>query len=169
MKKVLFILTIFLSQISLAQHDVLQVGAYLGVPLGDAGEVSKLGIGAEATYILNPENALGFGVTSGISYFSGKTMITKHDGLTYSSKLDNASYLPFLASVRYQLVKNLVIGVDAGYTLGLGKNIRNGFQYQPRISYQLSDVFRVNSFYSRLAVKGGTWQILGVGVAFSIQ
>lgn len=169
MKKIgLIIAFSLISLMSFSQEKTVNIGVFGAIPLGDTNDVSKVGIGLEATYLFVKSGKFGIGTLTGVSYFGGKK-VSYYEGNTLKHfTYNNAKYLPIMAAIRFNTTKSFYLGMDLGYTIGIGKGIKNGFQFKPRVGLRLTDKIEINASFTGLKVKTNTWKTFGFGVGFNL-
>lgn len=146
MKKVLLILIAFLTfGFIQAQDSGFRIGVHLGLPVGDASDVSSLAMGGDIAYLFDISEDFKVGASVGYLTYSGK----KFEGY----KRDNLGFLPIAATAKYSIMENLFIGADLGYALGLSPSESDGgFYYLPKLGYQI-DLFEVYVGYRGISNK----------------
>lgn len=144
-----------------AQDGQFNVGANIGLPIGDSSDGSSFVIGAEANYLFDLSDEFKVGPSVGYSHFIGKTV----NGVDIPS----SSFLPLAAAARYSVSEAFVLGADLGYGLGLSPDGNDGgFYYRPMVGYNVSDMIMVQLTYSGVSVNGGTASNVGLGAMFSL-
>ncbi|MCL7752147.1 hypothetical protein [Polaribacter sp. Z022] len=169
MKKVSLILVLSLtSLIGFSQEKIINVGVFGAIPLGETEDVSKVGIGLETTYLFIKSGKFNIGASTGVSYFGGKKVSYTEDNTLKHFTYRNAKYIPIMGAFRYNTTNDIYLGLDLGYTVGIGKGIKNGFQYKPRVGWKLSKLLAINASFTGLKVKSNTWKTFGIGLEFSL-
>ena len=134
MKKTLLITAVlFVSFIGAnAQGDFkFGLGPSIGLPVGDAGDISSLTLGAEVQGELKfSEKASGIG-TIGYTHFLGKDFMGVK--LSYGA-------VPILIGGRVYPSEQFFIGAQIGYGFFTGDASSGGFAYKPHIGYNASSV-----------------------------
>ena len=168
MKNVFLITILFVSQLTFAQDNELDItsrnswlkaGLTLGVPVGDTGDVSTLspGIDLRGQYLVNPN--FGIGVASGYNHYLGK------DGF------DDFGVIPVAGFLRYYFTPDgLFFGSDIGYGVLTNVNDNEGGLYvNPQIGYHNRD-WNFYGFYQNTFAEGDLKvQNVGVGVTYNIR
>lgn len=128
-----------------SQESGFKVGIHLGLPVGDASDISSLSLGGDVAYLFNLAEDFKLGASVGYLAYTGK----KVEG----EKMDNLGFLPIAATAQYSIIENLFIGADLGYAIGLSPSDSDGgFYYLPKIGYQI-DLFEVYLGYRGIANK----------------
>lgn len=153
MKKILlFVAFVALSFTASAQFSG---GVNIGIPTGNASNVSSFAFGVDLNYMLSSEEDFSYGLAAGYQNFSGK------------NGAGSVSFLPIAASGRFGLSDSFSAGADVGYAIGMSPSGNDGgFYYRPMVVYSLSDTMDLNASYSGVSVTGGTWSSFGVGIMF---
>jgi hypothetical protein len=170
MKKIMiFAAALMISLTTFAQDKKIKVGAFGAIPMGDTKDVSKTGFGIDATYLFEVSDKFDLGFSTGFSFFGGKKVnVLNADNSTSTFKYSDAKYIPITGAVRFNATDKLYVGADLGYAIGIGDDVKGGFHYKPRIGYQITDRFGINTSYTGLKVKDGTWKTLNFGLEFSL-
>ncbi|WP_196886628.1 outer membrane beta-barrel protein [Aureivirga sp. CE67] len=169
MKKLVIItLTLMMSLSAFAQDHKKIVGISGAIPLGNTSDVSKVGFGVDLGYLIEASDRFEVGFVSGISFFKGKEVDYIEESQTKKFKYSDAKYISLAGVFRYNLLDNVYIGTDLGYAIGIGKDVKNGLYYRPRLGLKLTEFVGLNASYTGLNVKGGTWKSMNLGVEFSL-
>lgn len=165
MKKLLLIAAMAVFGLSNAQEG-FKVGAHVGLPTGDAGDVFSFNVGVDAAYLWNMGDGFDLGVATGYSHFFGKTVSGSAYGVSYSNDVDDWGYIPVAVSGKYKLSgSQFYLGADLGY--GIATKGDGGFYYSPRVGYNLSS----GELY--LTYKGvsnnGSINAIGLGYNFQLK
>ncbi len=170
MKKIMILAAaLMISLTTFAQDKKVKIGVFSALPIGETKDVSKTGFGLDATYLFEVSDKIDVGFSTGLSFFGGKKVtVVNNDNSTSVLKYSNAKYVPLTGAVRFNATNKLYIGADLGYAIGMGKDVKGGFHYKPRIGYQVSDLIGINTSFTGLKVKGGTWKTINFGVEFNL-
>lgn len=107
-----------------------KIGANIGVPVGDASNVTSFTIGVDAAYQWRIAENFDLGIATGYQHFFLKSD-WKDAGFS------DFGYIPLAASAQYSIDPKFFIGADLGYGFATGKNSSGGgFYYQPKVGYQ---------------------------------
>lgn len=140
------------------------LGATLGLPSGDASDLTTLALGIDANYMFESDSEVGFGVASGyLTYFGDEVTI-----LGTTVDLDNASFIPLAGAARYAVSDKFGLGADVGYALGVNEGNDGGFYYRPMVTYLISERVSLNLSYSGVSSNGATFSNIGLGVLFGL-
>ena len=97
-----------------AQDGQFNTGANIGLPTGDASDLSSFSIGIEANYLFEVSDEFKVGASVSYVTYLGKSVTI----LGQSIYTDNSSVLPIAAAARYSVSENFVLG--------------DKFRYKPR-------------------------------------
>jgi len=166
MKKVLLTaLAIFAFGFANAQDGGFRVGLHAGIPMGDAKDIYSANFGADVAYMWPVAENFLAGLTTGYSYYSGKS-VEYSDGFTTISVKTNGAFIPVAATGQYTIADKLFLGVDLGYAVYVGDGDGDGgFLYQPKIGYDLGKVDLALS-YKGISVTGGTISSVNLSAAY---
>ena len=130
MKKLIMIAAMAVFGLSSAQEG-FKLGAHIGVPVADAGDVSSFNLGLDAAYMWNVAPSFDLGIASGYTHFIGKS----NNGY----KVDDFGFIPIAASGKYRFSGSPVsLGLDLGYGISTKEGIDGGLYYQPKVAYNFS-------------------------------
>ena len=166
MKKIflLSLFTIFSLSVMNAQ-DQFKIGAAGGLPIGDSSELSLFAIAVDLGYLFEITENIKAGPISGYSHTFGDDItsgpIIIEDGV-------DVQFIPVGVGGRYALASKLSVGIDLGYAIGLNDGNDGGFYYAPRISYSAGGDVDIVAAFRGVAVDGGSWDIISVGVEFGL-
>lgn len=111
-----------------------ELGAHIGLPVGDAADYTGFNIGADAAYLWNIAQNFELGLTTGYSHYTGKDYTVAG----YTVKSDGGGIVPLAATGRYNFTGGFTIGADLGYAFYTGEGADGGgFYYQPKIGYNV--------------------------------
>ena len=149
MKKLLVIL-VLLGSINLSQgQGVFKIGANVGLPAGDASDISSFVLGADAYYYFSdPDAMFNIGATVGFRNFFGKE--EEFAGITY--EVDDLQFLPLAAAGRFTILSTLYAGADVGYALGLTDGLDGGFYVRPVVGIDIANAIEVFLAYDHISV-----------------
>lgn len=130
MKKLIMIAAMAVFGLSSAQEG-FKLGAHIGVPVADAGDVSSFNLGLDAAYMWNVAPSFDLGIASGYTHFIGKS----NNGYNF----DDFGFIPIAASGKYRFSGSPVsLGLDLGYGISTNDDIDGGLYYQPKVAYNFS-------------------------------
>ncbi len=148
---------------SAQENGGLKAGIHIGAPTGDAGDIYKLNFGADVAYTFDVANKFVAGLTTGYSYYSGKSFDTG-----FGSVKVNGAFVPVAATGQYSIIPNVFVGADLGYAFYVGDDTggdSGGFYYQPKVGYQ-HEFFEVYAAYKGISIDGGTVSSVNLGFAY---
>lgn len=134
-----------------------KAGVNVGIPVGDASDVSNIQAGADIAYLFGVADTFSVGPMLGYSNFFPED----------SDLFDNIQFLPIAASGRLGLGEAFFLGADLGYAVGLDKGNDGGFYYRPQLGYDFGVVGLVAS-YSGVSMNGGSISSINLGLEFGI-
>lgn len=128
MKKILLVAAcVTLGFLSSKAQFTFGAGVNVGLPVGDASDVSSFGLGAELQGEYKfAEKVSGIG-TTGYTHFFGKDL---GGGVKF-----NYGAIPVLAGARVYPTEFLYVGAQAGYSFYTGDASEGGFTYKPQVGY----------------------------------
>ncbi len=161
MKKLL--LSFALVTFCLTANAQFSLGAGVGVPTGDAGDITSTSYNFSGTYMFGSESDFKFGLSASYLVFSGKTIDLDELG---ELDLGNYSWLPIATVLNYSVSDKLTVGSDVGYGIGLSpEGIGGGFYLRPNITYAVGDKTSFNLNYSTIS-DDGSISSFGLGLAY---
>ncbi|MCE2611568.1 outer membrane beta-barrel protein [Flavobacteriaceae bacterium D16] len=165
MKKVILIAAFFVAGLSLQAQEGASVGINLGIPTGDASDISGFSIGVDFTYLWSVSDKFDAGAAVGFSNAFGKEIDT---GLG-SVEIDDIQFLPIAAAGRVHLSEEISAGVDLGYALGVNDGNDGGFYYRPMVGYSLSEKLGLNLSYTGISLDGDfNWNTINLGLMLGL-
>src|SRR5258705_2021620 len=140
MKKALLITILFIGFLGAnAQSDFkFGVGPNIGIPIGDAGDISSLTIGVEVQGELKFSDKASGIVTTGYTHFIGKDY--------FGVKLSYGA-IPILIGGRVYPSEQFFIGGQIGYGFFTGDASSGGFFYKTQIGYNNNSCLPWFSYY----------------------
>ena len=166
MKKLL--LSLALVAFSLTANAQFSLGAGVGIPTGDAGDITSVSYNLSATYMFGAESDFKFGLSASYLAFSGKTIDLGQVGGVELGEIDlgNYAWLPIATVLNYSVSDKLTVGSDVGYGVGLSPDgIGGGFYLRPNIAYAVGDRTSFNLNYSTIS-DDGSISSFGLGLAY---
>ena len=130
------------------------IGAHVGVPVGDIKDGSNFALGADLSYLWSAADILKIGPKVGYH-----TFFAEADGV------DNLSFLPIAAEGRVSLGGMVFVGADLGYGLGISDGNDGGFYYAPKLGFGFLGLDVIGS-YTAVSMDGGTASSVNVGLEF---
>ena len=166
MKKLL--LSIALVTFCLTANAQFSLGAGVGIPTGDAGDITSVSYNLSATYMFGAESDFKFGLSASYLVFSGKTIDLGQVAGVELGEVDfgNYAWLPIATVLNYSVSDKLSVGSDVGYGVGLSPDgIGGGFYLRPNITYAVGDRTSFNLNYSSIS-DDGSISSFGLGLAY---
>ena len=166
MKKLFLTIALVFGFALSAQDKGLNVGVNIGIPAGDASDISKFSFGVDATYFFwEPVANLKIGASTGYTHFIGKNYDYGYYG---SYKVKDFGFVPVAATGEYRFAKQFFAGLDLGVAIATQSDSDTGFYVRPKIgwdqeSYQLFAFVRHISQDTRYA---SALMTVGVGGAY---
>lgn len=147
-----------------AQSTGFEAGAYVGFPMGDAGDYSSFNFGINAAYYWTVAENFQAGVAAGYDHWIGKTVKETFMGETFEFDVDDLGFIPIAATAKYDF-GGFFGGLDLGYAIGASKNNDGGFYYRPRVGWNNTS-FNVYGFYKGISNDGS---ISSIGLGFDYK
>ncbi len=133
------------------------VGAGIGLPTGDAGDITTIAFNVDAAYMFEASEKVDLGFTASYLYYSG------------DDPFPNWSFLPIAGAARFDIGGDFSLGADLGYAIGLDPDGNDGgFYYRPLVAYAVGEKTSINLSFSNVSVDGGTVSNIGLGVMFGL-
>lgn len=157
MKKSFLLIGIcIISVISANAQFKFGIGPTIGLPIGDAGDISSLTIGVELQGELKFSDKASGVATTGYTHFIGKDF--GGFKLSYGA-------IPILVGGRVYPSENFFIGAQIGYGFFTGDASSGGFAYRPQVGYNTSNV-QLGLSYNGIS-NDGTISWLALSAIFS--
>jgi hypothetical protein len=166
MKKLLCIaLMAFVGSVN-AQEGQFNIGLNVGLPTGDAADISSLSLSAEANYLFEISDTFQAGASVAYLYNIGKDI----NFAGFTATLEDFSFLPIAAAGRFAASEKFTLGADVGYALGISpKGNDGGFYYRPMVGFHITEMMMIQASYSGVRGDGGsTFSNFSVGAMFSL-
>ena len=158
MKKIFLVGAIALCG-ALSAQTGFKLGAHVGIPVGDAGDVYSFTGGVDAAYMWPVAAEFNLGVATGYSFWSGKTIM--------GYKVPTLGMIPIAAAAQYKISPQFSLGVDLGYGFIFADGESDGgFYYQPKVAYHLGPS-EVNLGYQGVSKDGYSYSAINLGYAYS--
>ncbi|MCW5517507.1 outer membrane beta-barrel protein [Muriicola sp. Z0-33] len=164
MRKLVIIAALAVFGFSANAQEGLKAGINLGLPVGDAGDVSGFSIGLDVWYHWAVSDDFNAGVATGFSNAFGKSV----DIGIGSIDVPDVQFIPVAASGRFNASDEFTIGADLGYAVGLNDGNDGGFYYRPIVGYGVSDNIELSLSYTGISLDGATWSTINLGVNFGL-
>lgn len=161
MRKIaLFTVAVFFG-LSCVKAQDLNGGIHLGLPIGDAGDISTFSLIADLNYLFEVSEEFKVGPSVGYSHSFGDEIM--------GFEIDDIQFLPIAAAGRYSFSPEFSAGVDLGYALGITDGLDGGFYYAPRVAYSVTEMIDLVLAYRGVSLDGGSFDILSLGVEFDLN
>ncbi len=165
MKKVrLATIVAFCSVLSVTAQGQFSGGVHLGIPSGDASEISNFNYGIDVSYLVEISDVFQAGVTTGYTGFSGKSVDIGDFG---SVSLGNFGFIPLAGTARYGFSDQIFGAIDLGYGISTNGGT-GGVYYQPKVGYQ-TEMLDIFAFYKGISRDGASIASFGVGAAYKFN
>lgn len=156
MKKLLFLVAIVAASFTANAQGQFNVGVNLGLPVGDASNVSSFAFGVEANYLFEVSDEFKVGPTASYVHFLGK------------DSGPSTSHLPLGGAARYSVSDEFVVGADLGLALGMSNASGSNFYYRPMVGYNISETMMIQASYMGISSEGFTVATFSAGVMFAL-
>lgn len=146
----------------LSDKDKFRIGVNLGLPVGDAAEITTFGLGLELNYHYGISKVFDLGLIAGYSHaFIDTEKVESND-------FDNIRFFTVAGSVRvYPTVRSRInFGVDGGYAYGLDDEQEGGLYYRPLIAYNIGRGTEISVSYSGISNDDSQWDTVALGFYF---
>ncbi len=141
------------------------VGAFGGLPIGDAGDFATFAIGLDLSYMFEVSDDFEVGPVTGLSHSFGDEITI----LGVTLDVNDVTFLPIGGGFRFNAAESFSLGGDVGYAIGINDGNDGGFYYAPRAAYNVSEAVAIVAAFRGVAVDGGSWDIISLGVEFGID
>lgn len=146
-----------------AQGD-LNAGVSLGLPIGDAGDLTTFNITLDVNYLWEVSDDFNAGVATGYSHSFGDSVTI--GSLTF--EFDDMQFLPIAAAGRFNVSDKFTLGADLGYAVGINDGNDGGFYYAPKVQYDISEALDIVFAYRGVSKDGGSFNVLTLGVELDL-
>lgn len=168
MKKIILLGSFALFGATNAQEG-FNVGAHVGLPMGDAKDAYSFKLGLDASYMFPVADNFKAGIASGYQAWLGKSYSLTDGSTTISGKYDTISMVPIAATGMFKVNDQFGIGADLGYGFMFASGeSEGGFYYQPKVSYSFGDSGALWLGYQGLSKNGFTFSAINLGYSFNI-
>lgn len=156
MRKLVLVLILCIGSKSFSQDQTkIEIGANIGLPVGDFDFFSDYGLGFEVNYLFTKGDKFEFGPSIGLTHFT----------LNFEGPEDairSYNILPIAVDARYYILEELSVELDVGYAIGI-TNVNGGeFYYKPSLAVALGNHLKLNGFYS----DAGLYKYAGLGLSY---
>ena len=143
-------------QYNKAKTGGFKVGANIGLPLQDAGEVSSFNIGADIAWLWEIADNLEIGGLTGYTHFFGDGSYNYYDGYDKAAAKEidgvvahysDAGFIPVAVTARYYFSdRKMFAGLDLGYAINITGDADGGLYARPKFGYNLGKINLIGSF-----------------------
>lgn len=126
-----------------AQTSGVEGTVHVGVPVGNASDVSSFNLGVDLAYLHPIANNFKLGAKVGYDHF-----IAKSDFKDLGA--EDFGFVPLAATAKYEFSNNLFIGGDLGYAFATKSYMDGGLFWQPKFGYSGAN-FDVYAGYKGIA------------------
>ena len=161
MKKLVLCIALAIFGFANVNAQGFKLGANVGIPVGDASDVSSFTIGVDVNYLWEASEAFDAGIAVG---FTNNFLKSEWDDYGFS----DVQFLPIAAAGRFSVSEGFKIGADLGYAIGIDDGNDGGFYYRPMAGFDVSENIEINLSYSGVSVDGGTWSVISLGIMFGL-
>ncbi|MEQ5792438.1 hypothetical protein J4E06_15330 [Muricauda sp. NFXS6] len=162
MKKIaLFMLATFFGLSFVQAQGDFKAGIHAGLPIGDAGDFATFAIAIDLGYLFDVSDEFQVGPTAGYSHSFGDEI--------GGFEVDDVQFLPIAAAGRFSVSDEFSLGADLGYAIGISDGNDGGFYYAPKAAYSVSELMDIVLAYRGVALDGGSWDIISLGVEFNLN
>jgi len=161
MKKTILVLALALGMFS-ANAQEFNLGLSGALPVGDAGDITTFGLNLDLNYLTEVSEQFDLGVASGYHYYFGEEIS--------GFELDDVSFLPVAAAVRFNATESLTVGADIGYAVGISPDGNDGgFYYAPKLQYGINETLDLVLAYKGISIEEDfSFGALTLGVEFGL-
>lgn len=169
MKKIILVAVVALFGFTMnAQDAQFKVGINGALPIGDAGDAYTFSVGLDVAYLWNVSEKFDAGVATGFTNAFGDEISGSILGIPFTADVEDAQFIPIAGAARYNVSSDFFLGADVGYAVGINDGNDGGFYYRPKVGYNFSEKISVNFSYTGIALDGGSFDTIGLGVEFGL-
>ncbi len=149
-------------QYNKAKTGGFKVGANIGLPLQEAGDIASFNIGVDIAWLWEVAPNIEVGGLTGFTQFFGDGSYDKIenpiDAGDYATKLaakyttvvehySDESFIPVAATGRYYFnSRKMYAGLDLGYAINIAGDADGGFYFRPKFAWNFGKINLVGSF-----------------------
>ncbi|MCM4168856.1 hypothetical protein KCTC52924_02552 [Arenibacter antarcticus] len=160
MKRIFVVIVLALFGFNVHAQEGFKAGANIGLPVGDAADLSSFSIGLDVVYHWEVSDTFVAGIASGFTNAISKEIA--------GIKFDDIQFLPVAASGRIAAGEDFSLGADLGYAIGINDGNDGGFYYRPLVGYRVGSDMELNVSYTGISLDGGSWSTINLGVLFTL-
>lgn len=142
-KTIIAMAVLFITAIHVQAQGGFNLGAYVGIPVADGGDVANLALGFDANYLFEISEKFSVGPTTGFSHSFGE------------NNFDAFQFIPIAAAGRFNINDMFTAGIDLGYAIGINDGNNGGVYFRPTFAYNVTDRIQVNASYIGVALGSG--------------
>lgn len=169
MKKLLVIAAFLFAGlgVSNAQGGSFNAGLNLGLPTGDASDLSSFVLSVETNYLFDVSDKFKVGPSISYLHYFGKDIEVSGIG---TFEVEDFSFLPIAAASRFDVSEKLTIGADLGYGIVISSpsGSEGAFYYRPMLGYSISEAIMLQAIYTGMSKDWSTNSTFGIGVMFAL-
>lgn len=173
MKKLAFLFFAFCATTAFAQDSMFNVGANVGLPMGDIEDAFTLQVGVDAAYLFEVGEGFYAGGTLGYTHFLAEDAESESvtvGGVTIETDAaagEDAGFIPVAASAMYMFGDSGFYGAaDLGYAIAISPDeAEGGIMYLPKVGYNFGG-FMLDLGYRGIEVDGGSFSSIQLGVRY---
>lgn len=162
MKKLFLVAAFALIGFGVQAQEGFKLGANVGIPVGDAGDITSFSLGLDVAYMFGVSDNFDVGVATG---FTNAFVKSELKDLGADSAVQ---FLPLAAAARFMASEDFSIGADLGYAIGINEGNDGGFYYKPTVGYMVSEATQLNLSYAGVSLEGVSFSSVNLGVLFSL-
>ena len=145
-------------------RDNFKIGVHGALPVGDASEISSIGLGLDVSYNYGISKVFDLGIATGFT----NAFVNTDDSVENLTSFENVQFVPVAGVLRIfpHVRSRLNFGADVGYALGIDEGNEGGFYYRPTLAFNVNRGTEVTATYSAVSLSGGTWSTATLGLLF---
>ncbi len=135
-----------------AKTGGFKVGANIGLPIQDAGDVSSFNYGADIAYLFEVMENLEVGGLVGYTIYNGDgkyevyDLSNGHGGIVVKNYKD-AGFVPISTTARYYFSNRKFFGgLDLGYAINVSGDANGGLFIRPKFGFNFGKLTLIGSF-----------------------
>lgn len=140
-------------------HEI-QIGVSPMLPLGDFGDLTSFGIGADVQYAYNFDESIAATVSAGYNHFLVKS--------EYKDMFDDPGYVPVKAGVRYG-IGQFYLHPQLGVTVATAEGAGAAFTYGIGAGANLGAKTDLSLRYEAMSKNSATTSFLGLRLGFRLK
>jgi len=124
------------------------VGANIGLPIHEAGDISSFNTGADIAYLFEVMENLEVGVLVGYTHFFGDGEYKVYEGNDdiIVANYQDAGFVPISTTARYYFSdRKFFAGLDLGYAINVSGDADGGLFLRPKFGFNLGKISLIGS------------------------